>query len=616
MVLISTGIYSKKPLVPGTSHWTLEEVYMESCHVMSGLARKCSLQVLSSPDTSATVDTKSHDDDSVPVCSTVDDRMVVLQARPSSSVGLDTPKGMANTSNIDSKTEVQCNSRDEPFCGSSPSISGRKRYFDGSDRKIHQLNTSKALSKETTKPCKTTPIKKKPDIDSCSLNMKTVNKCSGTVKVPSLKGATSPNSRSLDNYPSSFWLTEDSIKHEADHEQRNSNSGVIVVDDDSDDNISSNDSNSKGIQADFAPLNPSQAFYNNLRRTGTAAVRLNNDELDTYISYENEKRNKIRKKEQRNEKAKKQKKERILETNKTVEHFPEADMKTATPESPLPVSSSSREEPSEEIPLLANVDEVLVTHYVLDLSVDFNQQIMTGSIVLFIEPANEEATKKSFHLCLDSTLVNIESVSEVFLPDDFKVPFFGRISKPDGPRCSVQETKNISGSDTTVIEILDDDDDDDKAQSPDQSHASSIKSPNCGDASTEIQTGLSLFQKLQNNYGVDIDSSPVSVKQHGQNLPSKTSTIPTNVDREATSASLDSCSRPTSLPEFLDLLNGKSSSQQPLSYKGLKYSVYGWCVKVNKEGATGKAWPRCICIKYQTSPEGQSLTWTKDQDGR
>ncbi|KAL9973836.1 hypothetical protein ACROYT_G020342 [Oculina patagonica] len=44
---IPSAVYSKKPVSHGVSSWTLEEVYMETCHVLSGLSRKCGLHLLS-----------------------------------------------------------------------------------------------------------------------------------------------------------------------------------------------------------------------------------------------------------------------------------------------------------------------------------------------------------------------------------------------------------------------------------------------------------------------------------------------------------------------------------------------------------------------------------------
>ena len=171
-----------------------------------------------------------------------------------------------------------------------------------------------------------------------------------------------------------------------------------------------------------------------------------------------------------------------------------------------PLSSTRSDwDKSKDLPLMANVDEVLVKHYILDLSVKFSEKIMQGSIVLFLKPRNEEVTKRQFQMTLDSTLVNIESMSEVVLPEDFKLTFFG------------QEENSAS---TSVV-----------------------------------------------------------------------------------------------LNGFLGDILG-DNSQNPLPFKGLRYSVHGWFVRIWKPDATGKAWPRCIWIKYHTSPEGKSLTWATDQDGK
>lgn len=165
---------------------------------------------------------------------------------------------------------------------------------------------------------------------------------------------------------------------------------------------------------------------------------------------------------------------------------------------------------SDDLPLMANVDEVLVHHYVLDLSVKFSEKILKGNIVLFLEPRNEEVTKRQFQMTLDSTLVNIESVSEVVLPEDFEVSF-------------------------------------------------------CGHRQDSLLTQETSSSGVQNGF-------------LGNILGDKTRT--------------------------------------PLPFKGLSYSVYGWCVQIWKPDATGKAWPRCVWIKYHTSPEGSSLTWATDQDGK
>ena len=197
-------------------------------------------------------------------------------------------------------------------------------------------------------------------------------------------------------------------------------------------------------------------------------------------------------------------------------------------------SIESKWDKSEDLPLMANVDEVLVEHYILDLKVNFEEKILSGCIVLFLKPTNKEVTKRQFQLCLDSTLVNIESVHEVAIPQDYRIRFLG-----------------------------------------------STVTTSCNDVSMRPNQEQTMDQ-----------------------------TIPGSQEECATTSAVDSSSQSV----FLKMLTDQS--QNPLPYKGLKYSVHGWCVRIWKPGATGSEWPRCVWIKYHTSPEGQSLTWARDQDGR
>ena len=96
--------------------------------------------------------------------------------------------------------------------------------------------------------------------------------------------------------------------------------------------------------------------------------------------------------------------------------------------------SGSNWDTSDDLPLMANVDEVLVTHYVLNLGVSFEEKVMSGDITLFLKPASEIVAQRQFQLCLDCSLVDIESVEEINLKDDFSVTQYG--GKSDDKRCS------------------------------------------------------------------------------------------------------------------------------------------------------------------------------------
>ena len=78
---------------------------------------------------------------------------------------------------------------------------------------------------------------------------------------------------------------------------------------------------------------------------------------------------------------------------------------------------------TKDVPLMANVDEVLVYHYALNLDVLFHEKCVIGSILLFVKPANETASKQKFQMCLDCTLITIHSVEKVELPQGFQIHF-------------------------------------------------------------------------------------------------------------------------------------------------------------------------------------------------
>jgi len=75
-----------------------------------------------------------------------------------------------------------------------------------------------------------------------------------------------------------------------------------------------------------------------------------------------------------------------------------------------------------DVPLMANVNEVLVYHYILHLDVCFEERCISGTEILFLKPASEEIVESEFQMCLDCTLIDILSVEEVILPEgDFNV---------------------------------------------------------------------------------------------------------------------------------------------------------------------------------------------------
>ncbi|XP_065834926.1 aminopeptidase O-like isoform X2 [Oscarella lobularis] len=95
---------------------------------------------------------------------------------------------------------------------------------------------------------------------------------------------------------------------------------------------------------------------------------------------------------------------------------------------PKPPTSKSPSR-TNDLPLSANVREVLVRHFILDLSIDFSTHVIGGTIVLFVEG---EERLSSVHLCLDACDLVIERVEEI---DPLLTPQQSSLSFEDQSEC-------------------------------------------------------------------------------------------------------------------------------------------------------------------------------------
>ncbi|XP_065058090.1 uncharacterized protein LOC135685920 [Rhopilema esculentum] len=209
---------------------------------------------------------------------------------------------------------------------------------------------------------------------------------------------------------------------------------------------------------------------------------------------------------------------------------------------------------SRDLPLMANVDDVLVTHYILDLDVDFQAKVIAGTIVLFLKPARVDVDECNFQMCLDSTMVTVEAAEEITIPDDLEIHFHEQ-------KCCCAGIK----------QSLD--------QSLEQHTSGSSKGPepsNCSD---------------------DKYCSETCSEGNGNSFESEDDFL-----------SCKHC-------RFLLDLRKSHGKKSLLKMKKLSYSIHGWCIRVWKEGEDANIWPECVKIRYHTNPEGQSIMWAKDQDG-
>lgn len=253
---------------------------------------------------------------------------------------------------------------------------------------------------------------------------------------------------------------------------------------------------------------------------------------------------------------------------------------------------------TDDLPLRANTNHILIRHYVLDLAVHFHSKVMNGSAVLFLEPCpGVRGTAETDNDPVTSA--GIETVEGGGSQD-----------------CSGFE-KNEAKMDFGSKER-------DKAKL-----AAARESWNVVD--TEIIQSSDLWQTTsEDDFTLVLDCCDLDVSKVEE------------VDITSASAMLGPLPEvPTQRPEvvsvnpqavFIQKLFSLPSTQWRLKHQffslcghapgaqnGSSLQFYRdlWSLQVRKKGVTSpQEFPRVIRICYKTRPSGGSVRWTKDQDNR
>ena len=294
---------------------------------------------------------------------------------------------------------------------------------------------------------------------------------------------------------------------------------------------------------------------------------------------------------------------------------------------------------SKDLPLMANVDDVLVSHYILDLDVDFEAKMISGSIILFIKPARTDLNECNFQLCLDSTMVTVEAAEEVPVPDDLEIHFHEQkcccfrvdssdvslnVSKrkaehsAESPYDCFAKEENVAQvkelntapdipiTNETKQRILN--------KKAEHSNCSSVSDYNLDqafkDKSDNSRETTSIYSSGSCEAHTDCHTNYTSKSKFPDELNySLDTSISENYSLDESLFDCENC-------QFLHDLRASRQTTSSLKFKKLSYSMHGWCIRVWKEGENANVWPRCVRIWYHTSPEGQSIMWAKDQDGK
>uniref|UniRef100_A0A2K5K3D2 Peptidase M1 leukotriene A4 hydrolase/aminopeptidase C-terminal domain-containing protein n=1 Tax=Colobus angolensis palliatus TaxID=336983 RepID=A0A2K5K3D2_COLAP len=257
----------------------------------------------------------------------------------------------------------------------------------------------------------------------------------------------------------------------------------------------------------------------------------------------------------------------------------------------------------DDLPLMANTSHILVKHYVLDLDVDFESQVIEGTIVLFLEDGNRFKKQNS-------------SIEEACQSESNKACKFGM---PEPCHVPVTNARTFSSemeyNDFAICSKGEKDTSDKDGNHDNQEHASGISSSKyCCDTGNHGSEDFLLVLdccdlSVLKVEEVDVAAVPgmekftrspeltvVSEELRNQ-IVRELVTLPANRWREQ----LDYYARCSQAPGCGELL----------------FDTDTWSLQIRKTGAqTATDFPHAVRIWYKTKPEGRSVTWTSDQSGR
>uniref|UniRef100_A0A2K5DUJ2 Aminopeptidase O (putative) n=1 Tax=Aotus nancymaae TaxID=37293 RepID=A0A2K5DUJ2_AOTNA len=257
----------------------------------------------------------------------------------------------------------------------------------------------------------------------------------------------------------------------------------------------------------------------------------------------------------------------------------------------------------DDLPLMANTSHILVKHYVLDLDVDFESQIIEGTIVLFLEDGNRFKKQNS-------------SIEEACQSESNKACKFGM---PEPCHISVTNARTFSSemeyNDFAIFSKGEKDTSDKNGNHDNQEHASGISSSKyCCDTGNHGSEDFLLVLdccdlSVLKVEEVDVAAVPGMEKfTRSPKLTVVSEELRNQIIRELVTLPAD-CWR-----EQLDYY--ACCSQAP-GCGELLFDTDSWSLQIRKTGAqTATDFPHAIRIWYKTKPEGRSVTWTSDQSDR
>lgn len=249
---------------------------------------------------------------------------------------------------------------------------------------------------------------------------------------------------------------------------------------------------------------------------------------------------------------------------------------------------------TDDLPLRANTNHILVKHYVLNLTVHIDRKVISGSVVLFLEPCPTGGINAEDNVQIVAPVQVGGCGSEHMLQDVHPI----------------QESKRNFGKTASKENTMD--------EFQVSSGITLQSSPDWEDTSDEDFT---LVLDCCDIYVVKVEEVDISSLSFMSDLQSD-STSETSAVSAANLNSAAFAENVISMPSSqwkrkhqLYLLSTHAPGVQDGS--SLHFYRDQWSLQVRKMGISSPLeFPRALRICYETKPSGRSVRWTKDQDNR
>ncbi|XP_029058517.1 aminopeptidase O isoform X4 [Monodon monoceros] len=250
----------------------------------------------------------------------------------------------------------------------------------------------------------------------------------------------------------------------------------------------------------------------------------------------------------------------------------------------------------DDLPLMANTSHILVKHYVLDLDVDFESQIIEGTIVLFFESGNKFKKQSS-------------STEETYPSESNEACKF---RTPEPCHIPVTNTRTVSSkmgyNDFVICGKGEKDTSGKDGNHDNQEQASGISSSKyCCDTGNHGSEDFLLVLDCCDLSVLKVEEVDVAAVP-GIEKFTRSPKLRNQIVRELVALPAD---------RWREQLDYYARCSQAPGCGELLFDIDTWSLQIRKTGVqTATDFPHAIRIQYTTKPQGRSVTWTSDQSGR